>query len=523
MEKLYNGIILPNEWPPKDAVNENREPMRVPYLESPPETITIDVGRQLFVDNFLIEETTLISRYHQAVKYEGNPVLSAKTPLEKDESLPCACPKSGGVWWDESDEIFKMWYEAGWLHQMAYATSKDGINWNRPDTGLDKGTNQILLYQRPSDQNGRIVEGTDANYFRADSSTVFIDKKCSDKNERYKMFMRNPGGLYPGIVMTSADGINWENSRFTMPTYDRSTIFYNPFRKKWVYSILSLWNGRTRNYREHENFLEGASWSDDEEVRWLCTDNLDNPNPYIGFQPQLYNVDAIAYESIMLGMFQIMYGPDNDVCERYGTPKITELMPMYSRDGFHWSRPSRQSFIPASYADGTWDKGYIQSVGGVCVIVDDELWFYYSAFAGDSTKSNKFWTENGMYSNGATGIAKLRRDGFVSMQAKTGGGHLLTRKIVFNNKNHIFVNVKGELYAEIISDSGKTLATSETINADSTKIMLTWKNNFNMSIISGKPFRIKFYLTSGDLYSFWLSEEITGESDGYLAAGAPQG
>ena len=30
-----------------------------PYLVSPPAVIPIDVGRQLFVDDFLIEQTTL--------------------------------------------------------------------------------------------------------------------------------------------------------------------------------------------------------------------------------------------------------------------------------------------------------------------------------------------------------------------------------------------------------------------------------------------------------------------------------
>ena len=74
----------------------------------------------------------------------------------------------------------------------------------------------------------------------------------------------------------------------------------------------------------------------------------------------------------MLGMFQIMYGPENDVCEKYGVPKITELMPMYSRDGYHFSRPSREAFITASMMKGTWDRGYVQSVGGG-VIIDQAI------------------------------------------------------------------------------------------------------------------------------------------------------
>jgi len=61
-ETLYNGIVLPREWPPRLAdfpTSVEKDPVVPPYLISPPEVIPIDVGRQLFVDDFLIAETTL--------------------------------------------------------------------------------------------------------------------------------------------------------------------------------------------------------------------------------------------------------------------------------------------------------------------------------------------------------------------------------------------------------------------------------------------------------------------------------
>ena len=63
-ELLYNGIRLPARWPPKRAYS--LDPMPVPYLDRPPAVIPIDVGRQLFVDDFLIAETTLKRTYHAA-------------------------------------------------------------------------------------------------------------------------------------------------------------------------------------------------------------------------------------------------------------------------------------------------------------------------------------------------------------------------------------------------------------------------------------------------------------------------
>ncbi|MHC5165783.1 MAG: fibronectin type III domain-containing protein, partial [Planctomycetota bacterium] len=49
-ETLYNGIVLPQAWPPEYGPVQY-EPMPVPYLDDPPEVVLIDVGRQLFVDD----------------------------------------------------------------------------------------------------------------------------------------------------------------------------------------------------------------------------------------------------------------------------------------------------------------------------------------------------------------------------------------------------------------------------------------------------------------------------------------
>ena len=69
-KELYNGIVLPKEWPPNygpsDYGKYNRQPMPVPYLDAPPVVIPIDVGRQLFVDDFLIKQTTLQRTFHLA-------------------------------------------------------------------------------------------------------------------------------------------------------------------------------------------------------------------------------------------------------------------------------------------------------------------------------------------------------------------------------------------------------------------------------------------------------------------------
>ena len=204
MEKLYNNIILPDNF-----ASAPSDPENVPYLKNPPEVISVSVGRQLFVDDFLIDRSDLTPVYHDAVKFDGNPVLKPEARWERDGAGPAACPKSGGVWYDAKEKLFKMWYEAGWLDQMCYAYSHDGIEWIRPDLG-DK-TNRILKYERRPNGICNFDPPESPMYLRPDSTTFWIDDNDPDTSRRYKMFLRNPGGFMPGIIGSSPDGIHWEN------------------------------------------------------------------------------------------------------------------------------------------------------------------------------------------------------------------------------------------------------------------------------------------------------------------------
>lgn len=512
-ETLYNGIVLPHDFPPRNIDLFSPDPLPVPYLTAPPQVIDISVGRQLFVDGFLIERMTGLYPYcHHAVKYEGNPIFTPQTPAECNATLPCACPKSGGVWFDRYTGKLRMWYEAGWLNRMALAESTDGLHWTRPELDVEPGTNLLLP--------GAV----------ADSSAVFIDYDTKDPAARYKLFLRSPGGEMPAIVSASPDGIHWNEIRTTSPLEDRSTVFYNPFRKKWVYSIRRCigdtpsWRkhriGRVRYYRECDNLLAGAEWTPEEEVPWLRADCLDAsaPDP-----AQLYNFDAVGYESILLGLFQIHNGPTNKICDKGGFPKRTELIPAYSRDGFHFSRPDRTPLIAASGEVAEWDRGYVQSVGGVCLIRGDELWFYYIGFEGDEGRNQPSGKLGGMHDHASTGIAKLRRDGFVSLD---GTGEVLTRPLrVSPGRNRFFLNAKaphGAVRVELTNADGTPLPGFSAedctpFTGNSTAVRIRWNGSDPTDL--PPVFRIRFRLRNAQLYSFWLSDTDRGDSHGPDAAG----
>ncbi len=262
-EQLYNGIVLPETWPPEDIDPKSDEPMPVPYLDHPPKVIRIDTGRQLFVDDFLIEKTDLLQMYHLPEKYAGNPILKCETPLERQTGIvggtcrPC-------VWWNPEKQRFDLWYQAGTYFRgtIALANSQDGLAWTRPVLDVNPGSNQALPLG-----------------FQPDSYGIVPDWSAPDPLQRFKLFTTNPGGTQPAHSFTSPDGVHWTNHVATGPTGDRSSMFYNPFRKKWVYSLRTSFRGRSRNYWECGDFLAGAKWGPGDSAVWVAADRLDAPEP----------------------------------------------------------------------------------------------------------------------------------------------------------------------------------------------------------------------------------------------------
>lgn len=519
---LYNGIELPLEWPPRRLDPDSAEPMPVPYLKRPPKVIPIDLGRQLFADDFLIEQSTLTRTYHQAEKFEGNPVFKATTKRELSGSTEgergeeaTVFTGQGGVFWDPAEMLFKMFYVAGWRGPLSVATSTDMVNWERPDLGLAGGNAllpQGLKWTGPELKSG----GSD--------NCVWLDLNATNPAERLKFLTcwmhvpkeDRPKGFFHSLH--TSDGKTWSDAIPTSKASgDYSSFFYNPFRDKWCFSIKEHTSrGRSRYYLERDEFVKGADW--DEAVFWTSTDKLDLPEPEgdypgAGDAPQLYSLNAVAYESLMIGMHYIHSGPNNGICNKGKFPKLVDLELGFSRDGFHWDRPDRSGFIKGSRVEGAWDRGYLHSTAGVFVVLDDKLIFPYMGTSGIAPSGSR-----GMYTGGSIGLATLRRDGFASMD---GSGALTTRPVHFSGK-HLFVNATGDLRVEVLdSKNDKVLASSKPTSGDDTKRRVEWDDFADLEQFAGTPVRFRFHLENGELYSFWVTPDVNGASNGYVGAGGP--
>ena len=457
-ETLYNGIVLPDQWPPeRDKLT--RDMMEVPYLDAPPAVIPIDVGRQLFVDDFLVQESTMRRRFHVPTSHVDNPVIRPDREWERH-----VLPYSGGVFYDPEDEQIKMWYCSGpgekdgrpfrW-GPVCLATSADGVNWDKPDLG--DGTNIVLPINR-------------------DSSTIWLDHDAADAKERFKYFtteyfsMRDDDAIWALAYRTSADGIHWSEPLAMKDIWgDRTTAFYNPFRKVWVLSQRTEGRGddptsigRSRAYLEAPTAAElmaEITFNEFEEVEgksvlWTGADIYDPRHPWVDSNnpAELYNLDAAPYESLMLGFFSIYQGDPHHK---------NVVLCGFSRDGFHWWRPDRRPFLYNERGEG-WILNHggaseepgvrqvttnIQSAAGGCLVIGDKLYFYAMS---TGTRGANLYT--------------LRRDGFASMDAGEETETLTTRLVTFKGK-HLFVNAdcpKGELKVEMLDEDNEVIIKSLT-------------------------------------------------------------
>ena len=229
----------------------------------------------------------------------------------------------------------------------------------------------------------------------------------------------------------------------------------------------------------------------------------------------------MPYEGSILGYFTVWQGPENNACDSLSIQKRNEVLIGWANDGFHWDREFKRPFMGVSSDFKAWNAGNVQSVAGCPIIVGDSLYFYCSG---------RYNSKPVHDSNFATGLAILRRDGFVSMHAGAKEGTFVADNIKVDGK-YFFVNAdvkgKGQLKVELLDEKGNSIPGFTKRNcavmrsADKTKQQITWKGKKDLSELSGRTIRAKFYLARGDFYAYWVSPWASGESRGYTAGGGP--
>ena len=118
--------------------------------------------------------------------------------------------------------------------------------------------------------------------------------------------------------------------------------------------------------------------------------------------------------------------------------------------------------------------------------------------------SKKHW------GRGHVSIAVQRLDGFVSADAPSAGGHIVTPPIVFQGNRlqlNINVNASGEARVELQDPTGRAipgycLDECDRIMWNDVAHTVRWRGASDVSAIAGRPVRLRIVMRAAKLYAF---------------------
>ena len=479
----------------------------------------------LIDDAHLLEVHNLRRKVNPAVKHP-EPVIELDAPWDGD-------PTDGfsyiNVLYDEDEKLFKAWYtvtgftagrywESG--RKTAYATSTDGIYWEKPIMDMVKINGSTA-------NNYIIPRMLSLNY------NILIDPS-DPGSRRYKMtftveseesrWARFHCAICLGF---SADGIHWDKPVHVNPILrgvsdDIWGFLYDPDRRTY-----QLYTRRVPNLPRDISLYESfdlVNWEDRGRV-------LVAPDEYD--PPEMYNLHDLAspffYEDFCLGMVGTMYfvpdaesytvfnrHPADAPCQDCGL-KNTQLA--FSRDGVTWSRPRDRSPVIPNGPAGALDAGSIFPARSSPIVRDGETWMYYGA----STNRHSFWSqEEEMAKRGNDArkahccmLAKMPEDHWVSLDAGNSEGWFLARP--YGTPAHLLVNADaegGSVEAEFVTPYGEpvegfTRADCIGISGNGKDQELRWKSGTNPRDLNETHrggLCLKFYLKNAKFYSYSLME-----------------
>jgi len=450
--------------------------------------------RYLLLDSRIIEETENVMLTVGTVhKDENNPLFKEDKPWEPRFDNPYC-----SVTYDEEEKIFKCWYsifiksggeddfpgeglasdKRAWVKWtegdrdfgVCYATSRDGIHWEKPELGL--------IDFNGSKKNNIVIEFNHG-------VTVIKDLHETDPAKRYKAIHPESEG---SAVWFSSDGIHWGEKIDIGPMDDGDTnncVWWDPDLKKYVI-ITRHWGGantpgrygggghRQKSRSVSEDFL---NWSKCEVV----IDGLD-------LRMQIHDMPVVRHAGVYLGMVGLF--------DIHASRQWCELA--WSPDSIEWHRiQPGKPLIANGPVMGDYDWGCV--FAAVPLIGKDKIRMYYGANDG------RFMA----WRNGFFCLAWLRADGFAGYEQIAGGsnktGSIRTKPVsVVADSLCISADIAPSGYVKVTAldeDNGK-LAEGELVTKTVTDARIQWEDGFSFKKLKGKEIKLGFELRESKLYSF---------------------
>ncbi len=476
--------------------------------KAPPALLEIGTTKQLFVDSYIIEKLTDARQVlNQATKHPSNPVLKQDRPWERN------LIQTGTVIWDQDIQRYRMWYytaqyvvgtdrrgrvvdipQEGKLRALrAYAVSKDGVVWEKPDLGFTE------------------FQGSRKNNLLAEKNLTpaFLDPNEKIPDKRFKTFVNTSTTTPVGMKLdlyTSGDGFNWT-------AYENNPVIdTTPRTGRWGPTVWMGWDPIRKTYGVHmESCIhkncpmrkrvigraespDGIHWSEAQTM--LIQDERDYPDT------EFYAMAATTYADLYLGVITVF--------RTTNTRHYPELIS--SRDGIHYDREYREPFFPNGSYYGDFDDTSIY-VFAAPIIRDGTMRIFY---IGANWRGPDTLKEKGDRARRAIGLATIPADGIVSVDGgKLKPGILVTRLFSFQGKQ-LYVNMEAakrnagagppEVRVEVLDADHQPVGGFKLEEADpltkTGRHRVSWGGNSDLSRLAGTPIQLKISIHNAKLYSF---------------------
>lgn len=391
------------------------------------------------------------------------------------------------VLWDEDERVFKLWYkcvladpdviakmdapstvhDVGWY--LLYATSRDGLTWEKPALGLHKfdGDARTNIVARDCPNVG-----------------VFKDPHDADAARRYKMIY--DVGLGQMRARFSPDGIHWSEPVKLEGFSAQHGDTHNNAR----------WDERLGRYVAHTKLYlgerlvaraESRDFIHWENVSLALRSSLDE-----GRSRQTYCLPAFPYANVWLGtamMYDLAHGRAVDA----------ELA--WSADTVKWQRVAPGVPLIPRGAKDCGDSMCIYGPSGPPIAQDGKLLIFY----GGSDTPHLGWKRHCLLQ-----LARLRLDGWAGYEpVKADAPAVITTRplIATGAPLRVSADVRGSLRVSVES------LTSEPITADVTDGEVRWTSG-DFAALKGRTVQLRFELRDAKLYAlsgFDLAETAVPE------------
>jgi hypothetical protein len=495
--------------------------------------------RQLFIDDWGVAKTeSLAKTLHQPVKRGAviRPDTSKGVTYLQCRSAPN---------WDPEAKLFKFWIEnqpddaKGEQNISGYYESTDGLHWNAPVL------NQVESHGSRSN-NYVSVQGLDSF-----AECAIYDPVETDPKFRYKGFTLVPlfdpkdpkAKLEWALQPIGSDGVTWKKLDVPgMSTQDEFNLSFDPVEKQFIATMKhngpygrSVFLSTSKDFRQwsKEELIFHADDLDQEIGRRnmeqvFANSHLRQPSLNIParYNVDVYNMGTFRYEGLYLGMPAMFHKTGQVPGTWHGfdpyrnDPAMVGVIRYGSWDGFHhvqlvssrdlrkWNRlADRKPFLDLSpLGAGAYDLSCL--IGSSSPIArGDELWFYYT---GLKAYGGNYGDDDGLgRDRAAICLAVLRRDGFMSIDAREEEGSVLTEPFVLP-KGELHLNVsagKGSAVVQLCDDQAKPIAGFEgstPIKTDETDTKVGWSGR-RLEEFANKKVCLRIKLREAQLYSYWIA------------------